>query len=270
MLKVWWRVQHKLGLVVGKFAPPHKGHQLVIDTALEVCDQVIVLVYSNPDFSEMPSHARADWIRWAYRNNSCLQVFVPQDSPPNDADEFMHREAVRIWLEEHGFKPDAVFGSEEYIPGFAAHIGVKPFVVDLERMRVPTSGTEVRRIWNAYRASVKFVNEPPLFYTTPGDLELFVALEERMGYAVLEASQRWREPAHRVVLMGAESTGKSAMCGNPRMANLSNRITRTSPSITVNSRMPQWSRQIAFCLWTRTQLPPPIWDRSTTEPCRIV
>ena len=210
MLKVGWPMP-KLGIVVGKFAPPHKGHQLVIDTALEVCEQVIVLVYSNPDFPDMPSHARADWIRQAYRNNSCLQVFVPEVSPPNDADEFTHREAVLIWLEEHELKPDAVFGSEEYIPGFAAHIGVKPFVVDLERIRVPTSGTEVRKIWNAYRESVKFVDEPPLFYTTPGDLELFAALEARVSYEVLTASQRWREPVHRVVLMGAESTGKSTL-----------------------------------------------------------
>lgn len=201
----------KLGLVVGKFAPPHKGHQLVLDTALEVCDQVIVLVYSNPDFPEMPSHARADWIRAAYSHRSDLEVFVPEDSPPNDADEFTHRKAVRSWLEDHDFKPDVVFGSEEYIPGFAAHIGVKPFVVDLERLHVTTSGTEVRKLWNAYRESVKFVHEPPLFYTTPGDLELFAALEARVSYPVLTASQRWREPVHRVVLLGAESTGKSTL-----------------------------------------------------------
>jgi HTH-type transcriptional regulator, transcriptional repressor of NAD biosynthesis genes len=161
----------ELGLMVGKFAPPHKGHQLVIDTALEHCDQVIVLVYGNPDFPDMPVHARADWIRAAYSNRSDLEVFVPQNAPPNHANDLTQR----------------------------------------ERLRVPTSGTEVRKIWNAYRESVKFVNEPPLFYTTPGDLELFAALEQRISYAVLEASQRWREPVHRVVLMGAESTGKSTL-----------------------------------------------------------
>ena len=75
----WWRVQPKLvgnhlGLVVGKFAPPHKGHQLLIDTALEACDLVIVLVYGNPDFPEMPVHARADWIRAAFSNRSDLDT----------------------------------------------------------------------------------------------------------------------------------------------------------------------------------------------------
>jgi HTH-type transcriptional regulator, transcriptional repressor of NAD biosynthesis genes len=196
MLEVGWPMP-KLGLIVGKFAPPHKGHQLVIDTALEACDQVIVLVYSNPDFPDMPSHARADWIRQAYRNNSCLQVFVPEDSPPNDADEFTHREAVRIWLEERDFKPRIVFGSEEYIAGFASHIKAIPFVVDLERLRVPTSGTEVRKIWQTYRAS--------------RDVMLLEQLKERVSEEVLIASSRWRDRVHKVVLMGAESTGKSTL-----------------------------------------------------------
>jgi HTH-type transcriptional regulator, transcriptional repressor of NAD biosynthesis genes len=208
MFKVGWPMP-KLGLVVGKFAPPHKGHQLVIDTALEHCDQVIVLVYGNPDFPDMPVHARADWIRAAYSNRSDLEVSVPLNAPPNDADDFVQREFVRVWLENRGLVPSMVFGSEEYIAGFAAHIKAIPFMVDHERLRVPTSGTEVRKIWRGYRDSVSFVNDPPLFYTTPGDLELFAALEQRVSYAVLEASQRWREPVHRVVLMGAESTGKS-------------------------------------------------------------
>lgn len=187
----------KLGLMVGKFAPPHKGHQLVIDTALENCDRVIVLVYGNPDFPDMPSHARADWIRAAYSGNSNLEVFVPQNAPANDADDFVQREFVRLWLEERDFKPSMVFGSEEYIAGFAAHINAMPFVVDLERLRVPTSGTEVRKIWQAYRAS--------------RDVMLLEQLKERVSEEVLIASSRWRDRVHRVVLMGAESTGKSTL-----------------------------------------------------------
>jgi HTH-type transcriptional regulator, transcriptional repressor of NAD biosynthesis genes len=190
-------VQSKLGLVVGKFAPPHKGHQLVIDTALEHCDQVIVLVYGNPDFPDMPVKARADWIRAAYSSNPNLEVFVPRDAPPNDADDWTQREFVRVWLEERGLVPNMVFGSEEYIAGFAAHIKAIPFVVDLERLRVPTSGTEVRKIWQAYRAS--------------RDVMLLEQLQERVSEPVLIASSRWRDRVHRVVLMGAESTGKSTL-----------------------------------------------------------
>jgi HTH-type transcriptional regulator, transcriptional repressor of NAD biosynthesis genes len=191
------RLASKLGLVVGKFAPPHKGHQLVIDTALENCEQVIVLVYGNPDFPDMPVKARADWIRAAYSNRSNLEVFVPQGAPPNDADDWTQREFVRVWLEERGLVPSMVFGSEEYIAGFAAHIKAVPFVVDLERLRVPNSGTEVRKIWQLYRAS--------------RDVMLLEQLQERVSEEVLIASSRWRDRVHRVVLMGAESTGKSTL-----------------------------------------------------------
>ena len=190
-------MQPKLGIVVGKFAPPHKGHQLVIDTALEACDRVIVLVYGNPDFPDMPVRARADWIRAAFSNRSGLEVFVPQNAPENDAGDWTQREFVRRWLEERGFKPEMVFGSEEYIAGFAAHIKAMPFVVDLERFRVPTSGTEVRKIWRAYRNS--------------RDVMLLEQLQERVSEEVLIASSRWRDRVHRVVLMGAESTGKSTL-----------------------------------------------------------
>ena len=43
----WWDPR-------GKFAPLHKGHQLVIDTALAEADRVSVMVYANPDFPAMP------------------------------------------------------------------------------------------------------------------------------------------------------------------------------------------------------------------------
>jgi HTH-type transcriptional regulator, transcriptional repressor of NAD biosynthesis genes len=190
-------MQPKLGIIVGKFAPPHKGHQLVIDTALEVCDQVIVLVYGNPDFPDMPVHARAGWIRAAYSGNPNLQVFVPENAPPNDADDWTQREFVRLWLEKRGLVPSMVFGSEEYIAGFAAHIKAIPFVVDLERLRVPTSGTEVRKIWQMYRTS--------------RDVMLLEQLQERVSEEVLITSSRWRDRVHKVVLMGAESTGKSTL-----------------------------------------------------------
>ncbi len=36
------------GLTLGKFAPLHKGHQLVIETALAEMDEVISIIYDAP------------------------------------------------------------------------------------------------------------------------------------------------------------------------------------------------------------------------------
>jgi cytidyltransferase-like protein len=35
----------KRGLTLGKYAPLHKGHQLVIETAFSLMDEVVVMIY---------------------------------------------------------------------------------------------------------------------------------------------------------------------------------------------------------------------------------
>jgi HTH-type transcriptional regulator, transcriptional repressor of NAD biosynthesis genes len=172
----------KTGLVVGKFAPLHKGHELVLETAQNQCQRVLVLCYSNPDFPTMPSQARAGWIRALYPN---LEVHVPPNPPPNDSSDFMHREFVRHWLENKGEKVDAVFGSDDYLNGFAAHIGALPVVVDAARAKVPISGTHLRQDSSHL---LQFVS--PL---------------------VRRHLEFWAQPVQKVVFMGAESTGKSTL-----------------------------------------------------------
>jgi HTH-type transcriptional regulator, transcriptional repressor of NAD biosynthesis genes len=164
------------GLVVGKFAPPHKGHQLLLETALEQCEQVTVLVYSNPDFPDMPSNTRASWIRELYPN---ARVLVPENPPLNDTDDFTQREFVKAFLEHEDFAVDAVFTSEIYGAGFAEHLGVQHVLVDLERTQVPISGTRVRQDIHANRG-----NLDPRIY---------------------------RHFVQKIVFMGAESTGKSTL-----------------------------------------------------------
>ena len=164
------------GLVVGKFAPLHKGHQLLLETALGECESVTVLVYSHPDFPAMPSEIRANWLRALYPR---LEVCVPNDPPPNDAADFEQREFVKRWLLARGLKIDAVFTSEEYGEGFAAHLGVMHRLVDLERRRFPVSGTQIRANLHGLRHHLQ-----PLVYAH------FV---------------------QKVVFLGAESTGKSTL-----------------------------------------------------------
>lgn len=135
----------KTGLAVGKFAPFHKGHQLVIDRALKRSSNVIILVYSNPDFEMMPSHLRANWIKEIYHDKPA-SVFVPENPPPNTASALKQREFVKEWLElklpETSVR--TVFGSEAYIAGFAQHLGAAFEIVDANRKQQSTSGTALR------------------------------------------------------------------------------------------------------------------------------
>ncbi len=179
--------KYKTGLVVGKFAPLHKGHELVIHTALEQCENLIVLVYSNPDFSWMPSQTRAGWVRKLFLE---ARVFVPENPPPNDSDDLTHREFVKTWLKQQQITINAVFGSDDYLEGFAAHIGAKPVKVDATRAAQPISGTMLRQA----------VQNKQLLPLKP-----FVS---SLVYSHLEL---WAQPIQKVVFLGAESTGKSTL-----------------------------------------------------------
>lgn len=54
------------GFTLGKFAPFHKGHQYIIDTALKEVDKLIVVIYDSPDVTDIPLQVRANWIRKLY------------------------------------------------------------------------------------------------------------------------------------------------------------------------------------------------------------
>jgi HTH-type transcriptional regulator, transcriptional repressor of NAD biosynthesis genes len=168
--------QFRNGLVVGKFAPPHKGHQLLLETALSRCEHVTVLVYSNPDFANMPSKTRASWIQEIYPN---ARVLVPENVPHNDADDFTQREFVKLLLEREKILVDVVFTSESYGAGFADHLQVNHVLVDLERSQIPISGTRIRQDIHAHRAMLD--------------------------------SRIYRHYVQKIVFMGAESTGKSTL-----------------------------------------------------------
>lgn len=168
------RFEH--ALVVGKFAPPHRGHQYLLDTATAEANRLTILVWANPDFPAMPSERRAGWLRELYPD---ADIHVPENPPDDAAPDGVHRHYVKDWLEKNGISPDVVLTSENYGEGFAAVLGIPHRLVDLGRVRIPTSGTAVR--------------------------------------ADVHANLEWLDPriyrhfVERVVVMGAESTGKTTL-----------------------------------------------------------
>jgi NadR type nicotinamide-nucleotide adenylyltransferase len=161
---------------VGKFAPLHVGHQWLLDHAHSLADVVTVVLWSNPDFAEMPTGVRADWVRALYPS-AC--VLVGDDGPPNSEPDDVHREYTRAILAKHDRHPDVVTTRESYGPGLAEHLGIAHEWVASERSAVDVSGTLLRTDVHAHRHLLH-----------PRVYEHFV---------------------ERVVLMGAESTGKSTL-----------------------------------------------------------
>lgn len=154
----------RAGLVVGKFCPLHKGHELLIDTAAAQCAHVVVISYTKPEFADMGPALRERWLRERF---PCATVLVldderlaaacrerglaPRAMPANAAPADAHRAFV-AWLCTAllGRTVDAVFTSEDYGDGFAQALAaafchpVRHVSVDPARRVVPVSGTAVR------------------------------------------------------------------------------------------------------------------------------
>lgn len=168
------------GLVIGKFYPPHKGHHHLIRTARAQVDRLVVMLCVH-EGQTISGELRKAWLEEVHPD--CEVVSVPDTLPeePIAWAEF----TMDIWPtlgtpNSSGRRgPDLVFSSEEYGEPFARHLGAGHVMVDRERSTVPISGTAIR--------------EDPL-----GNL-MFLEPCVRAYFV------------RRVVLVGAESTGKTTL-----------------------------------------------------------
>ena len=179
--------RYRTGLVVGKFAPLHLGHEQVIRAALAACDHVVVLSYSRPEFYGCDPARRANWL--AARFPETTRIVLDHASEPlpdnSDSDE-NHRAFCANVLQRHFAEPiHAIFTSESYGPGFAADLSrrqgspVAHVSVDLARNLVPVSGTALRADIHGLR-----------HFLAP---EVYACFIQRIG------------------ILGGESTGKSTL-----------------------------------------------------------
>lgn len=124
-----------LGVTVGKFYPPHRGHAHLIETALAQCGRLVVIVCDRPDQS-LRGSLRAGWLAELFPDATF--VVTPDDLP-----ESPEPWALRA-LEILGRRPDVAFTSEGYGEPWAFAMGARHVSVDFERRAVPVSGTAIR------------------------------------------------------------------------------------------------------------------------------
>ena len=132
------------GLTLGKFAPLHRGHQLLIDTALEEIDEVVVLIYDCPETISIPLPVRAEWIR-----SLCpgAQVVEAWDGPADvgDLPEIRQRHENYILHRLRLGEFTHFYSSEFYGRHMSRALGAVDRRVDSERRRVPISGSQIRK-----------------------------------------------------------------------------------------------------------------------------
>jgi HTH-type transcriptional repressor of NAD biosynthesis genes len=125
------------GLVIGKFLPPHRGHHHLIDAAAAQSQRVFVVVCEHPE-QGLPSSTRVACLR--ERHPQAEIVVVPDVVPADDSVGW-----ANYTLRTLGFRPDAVFTSEDYGDAYAAALGARHVLVDRARAAVPCSGTMIRK-----------------------------------------------------------------------------------------------------------------------------
>jgi HTH-type transcriptional regulator, transcriptional repressor of NAD biosynthesis genes len=169
-----------LGVVVGKFLPPHRGHSYLIESAQQGCDEVLVIVCARSD-DLIPAPLRAGMLRELHPGATV--VVSPDDIPDDRGDD-----TSRAWAQRtrelssacFGRSADLVYSSEAYGPRYAHFLGARHVSVDPDRVRFPVSGTAVRR--------------------DPWGQAEFLAPCVRAWFV------------SRIVVLGAESTGTTTLC----------------------------------------------------------
>lgn len=174
------------GLVVGKFMPLHRGHQLLIETALANVDELTIVIYDTRVDeivdSLMPIEKRMNWISTLYPN---ITAIVPQrDLLEHSEVDYAARDDGKysqMYADDLAYLGPFthVFSSESYGEPFARALGAEHVMVDQARKMMPISGTMLRDNLFDYRAYVD-----PYVY---------------------------RSLIQKVVFVGTESTGKSTI-----------------------------------------------------------
>lgn len=181
------------GLVVGKFAPLHCGHERLINTALAQCEELFIISYSVPEMPDCEPEKRLTWLQVRFPRATVL-VLTPEliarynlpAIPHNDADADIHRHYVAtLCLQVLRCRPHAVFTAEDYGDGFAKVL-TKRFAQPVEHIRLQRPRGDKSPSGTLIRSDVHH-------------------------YRYMLAHDVYRSFVRRICLLGGESTGKSTL-----------------------------------------------------------
>ena len=133
----------KVGFTIGKFAPLHKGHQYLIETAMKEMDEFYIVVYDT-DIIKNSVEERADWIRKLYPKAHIIYAF---NSPKQYG---LDKESVNIQMEYlskliKDIPVTHFYSSEPYGEKVAEYLNINNRIVDKERIAVPISANKIRK-----------------------------------------------------------------------------------------------------------------------------
>lgn len=143
----------KIGFTIGKFAPFHKGHEYLIETALKEMDEFYVVVYDTPQFN-IDIETKTKGIQKRFPNVKIIKAF-------NSPKEYgLDEQSVNIQMRYlskiiKDIPVNYFYSSEEYGQYVAQYLDIKNVVVDKERVKYPISATMIRNNMEKYKNYIK-------------------------------------------------------------------------------------------------------------------
>lgn len=144
----------KRGFTIGKFAPFHKGHEYLIETALKEMDEFYVVVYDTPQF-DIDIETKIKWIKNVFPNVKILKAF---NSPKQYG---LDEESVNIQMKYlssiiKDIKFTHFYSSEDYGKYVAEYLNITNIVVDSNRKKF---NIEAKRIRENFEKEKIYLND---------------------------------------------------------------------------------------------------------------
>ena len=144
----------EIGFTIGKFAPLHKGHELVIETALKEVDEMYVVIYDT-NLINIDIEKRASWVKKLYPNVNIIYAF---NSPKQYG---LDKKSVNIKMEYlfnliKDIPVTKFYSSEPYGEKVAEYLHIENRVVDIEKKIIPISANQIR---DNFKQNQKFIEE---------------------------------------------------------------------------------------------------------------
>lgn len=144
----------KRGFTIGKFAPFHKGHQYLIETALKEMDEFYAIVYDTPEF-DIDIETKIKWIKDVCPDVKILKAF---NSPKQYG---LDEESVNIQMQYlsniiKDIKFTHFYSSEDYGKNVANYLKLENVIVDRNREKYTISARDIR---NNIEIQKKYLNE---------------------------------------------------------------------------------------------------------------
>jgi HTH-type transcriptional repressor of NAD biosynthesis genes len=136
----------KKGLVLGKFMPLHKGHEALINFALQHCEELVVMLCVS-DKEPISGELRKAWLDTTFRHNDRVKIsLVAYDEAVLPNSSVSSREISALWaayIGKHFPGIEVFISSEPYGEYVAEYLGIEHRSFDQERKVVQVSASAI-------------------------------------------------------------------------------------------------------------------------------